>query len=79
MSAKVYVAHLDTSGISYSSAEYAAAASTEAAARQAVYDVWDTSPARGDHPDITTPKRLDEWYGITVWTLPLDGGAMRVG
>lgn len=77
-SRQVYVAHLDTAGISYAAAEYAAAASTEEGARQAVYDMWDASPARGDHPQITDPEALHEWFGITVWTLPLDGGGMRV-
>lgn len=77
-SRQVYVAHLDTAGISYASAECAAAASTEAGARQAVYAAWDASPQRGDHPEITTWEALHEYFGITVWTLPLDGTAYRV-
>ena len=74
----VYVAYLDTGGISYSAAEYAAVASTAAEAEAAVYAAWDASPARGDHPGIKSAAALVEWYGIKVWPLTLDGAAARV-
>lgn len=77
----VYIATLDTGGIAYSGATITAVATTEDAAREAVFLWWRGSdlPSRREHPELTTVDKVNDWFGIRVFgPLPLDGAAERV-
>ena len=62
----LFVATLDTGGISYSSREYVAIAETDAAARQAIFEVWRRDPGRNRDLHLTTHGELNDYYGIRV-------------
>lgn len=80
---KVYVAMLDTGGISYSGREYVAVAETPDDARQAIYRAWRAEHrnrrAGGDPAATLIPDAdaLNDYYGVHV-TEPISlGRAVR--
>ncbi len=73
----VYIASLDTGGISYSGREFVAVAKTEEQAKAALFLAveQDGLPVDYDGKPLVTLRAVDEYFGIRVYgPLPVGAG-----